>query len=72
VPTPSSIRGLHWDVGDLVTLDYRGYRDNYRINAVSVSISNGTINEDVQWEAVDVAGYGEDTTNDGIVDPIPE
>ena len=72
VLTPSSIRGLHWDVGDLVTLDYRGYRDNYRINAVSVSISNGTINEDVQWEAVDVAGYGEDTTNDGIVDPIPE
>ena len=66
VPTPSSIRGLHWDVGDLVTLDYRGYRDNYRINAVSVSISNGTVNEDVQWEAVDVAGYGEDTTNDAL------
>lgn len=66
VPTPSSIRGLHWDVGDLVTLDYRGYRDNYRINAVSVSISNGTVTEDVQWEAVDVAGYGEDTTNDAL------
>ena len=67
VPTPNSIRGIHWDVGDIVTLDYRGYRDNYRINAISVSISNGTVNEDVQWEAVDVAGYGPDTTYESQV-----
>ena len=60
VNNPSSVRGIHWDVGDIVTLDYRGYRDNYRINAVSVSISNGVVNEDVQWEAVDVAGLGGD------------
>jgi hypothetical protein len=61
VPTPSSIRGIHWDVGDIVTLDFRGYRDNYRISAVSVSISNGVINEDVQWEAVNITGVGTDT-----------
>lgn len=66
VPTPTSIRGINWDLGDIVTLDYRGYRDNYRINAVSVSISNGVVTEDVQWEAVNIAGYGTDMTEDII------
>jgi len=60
VPTPTSIRGIDWDLGDIVTLDYRGYRDNYRINAVSISVSNGVVTEDVQWEAVNIAGFGTD------------
>lgn len=61
VPTPNCIRGIHWNVGDIVTLDFRGYRDDYRITAVSISISNGVINEDVQWEAINITGVGTDT-----------
>lgn len=64
VPTPASIRGRDWDVGDIVTLDFRGFRDNYRITAVNVSISNGQISEDVQWEQVDIAGFGGDTSDE--------
>jgi hypothetical protein len=64
VPTPTSIRGIDWDLGDIVTLDYRAYRDNYRINAVSINISNGVVTEDVQWEAVNIAGFGTDMTEE--------
>ena len=63
VPTPTSIRGRDWDVGDIVTLDFRGFRDDYRITAVNVSISNGQISEDVQWEQVDISGFGKDTSD---------
>ena len=64
VTTPDSIRGLHWDVGDIITLEFRGFRDNYRIVAVSVSVSNGIVTEDVQWEQVDPYGFGGDIANE--------
>lgn len=64
VPTPTSIRGRDWDVGDIVTLDFRGFRDDYRISAVNVSISNGQITEDVQWEQIDISGFGGDTSDE--------
>lgn len=64
VPTPNSIRGLHWDVGDIVTLDFRGYRDDYRITAVNVTINNGNVEEKVQWEQVDLYGVGQDAQDE--------
>ena len=64
VPTPTSIRGIHWDIGDIVTVEFRGYRENFRIVAVAVSINNGIITEDVQWEQVDLYGLGGDLLNE--------
>jgi hypothetical protein len=64
LPTPDSIRGIHWDVGDIVTLEFRGYRDDYRITAVQVNIEGGVITEDVQWEQVDLFGFGGDTSDE--------
>lgn len=64
VPTPSSIRGLHWDVGDIVTVDFRGYRDDYRITAVNVTINNGNVEEKVQWEQVNLYGIGQDAQDE--------
>jgi hypothetical protein len=64
VPTPNSIRGLHWDVGDIVTVDFRGYRDDYRITAVNVTINNGNVDEQVQWEQVNLYGLGQDASDE--------
>lgn len=64
VPTPQSIRGIHWDVGDIVTCEFRGFRDNYRITAVNVSVTNNNITEDVQFEKQDFAGFGVDISDD--------
>lgn len=64
VPTPSSIRGLHWDVGDIVTVDFRGYRDDYRITAVNITINNGNVEEKVQWEQVNLYGLGKDVLDE--------
>lgn len=60
VTTPDSIRGIHWDVGDIVTVEFRGFRENFRIVAVQVSIENGNVSEEVQWEQVDLFGFGGD------------
>jgi hypothetical protein len=68
VPTPSSIRGIHWDLGDIVTVDFRGYRDDYRITAVNVTINNGNVVEKVQWEQVNLYGLGKDASDE--ISPI--
>jgi len=64
VPTPSSIRGIHWDLGDIVTVDFRGYRDDYRITAINVTINNGNVEEKVQWEQVNLYGLGKDASDE--------
>jgi hypothetical protein len=64
VPTPSSIRGVHWDLGDIVTVDFRGYRDDYRITAVNVTINSGNVEEKIQWEQVNLYGLGKDASDE--------
>jgi hypothetical protein len=41
VPTPGFARGLHFDMGDLLTVQYNGTSLSMRLDVVEVSLQNG-------------------------------
>jgi hypothetical protein len=45
-------------------VDFRGYRDDYRITAINVTINNGNVEEKVQWEQVNLYGLGKDASDE--------
>lgn len=52
VETPGATRGIHYDVGDMLTASWRGQQYDVRLDAVSVSISGGQATTRAQLRSV--------------------
>lgn len=49
VETPFCIRGLHYDLGDYVTVEHRGQQYDVRLDTVAVQLGKGQVSQKVEF-----------------------
>lgn len=52
VDTPATMRGIHYDLGDLVTARHRGQQYDVRLDVIHVSLSGGKFTQRVQLRSI--------------------
>lgn len=52
IDTPATTRGIHYDLGDIVTAEYRGQQYDVRLDVIHVRVSSGTMTQQVQLRSV--------------------
>ena len=50
VETPFCVRGLHYDLGDYVTVQHRGQQYDVRLDTIAVQLGRGTVQQKVEFK----------------------
>lgn len=52
IDTPATTRGIHYDIGDIATAEFRGQQYDVRLDVIRVNISSGKVTQSVQLRSV--------------------
>jgi hypothetical protein len=52
IPTPSATRGIHYNLGDLVTVEHRAGSFDVRLETLSVRVSQGKVRDTMRFRGV--------------------
>jgi hypothetical protein len=52
IPTPSATRGIHYDLGDLVTVEHRAGSFDVRLETLTVTVQNGRVRDRMRFRGV--------------------